>query len=90
MKIQYRNHGLRTARMGAVFFLALRTLHNKILGKVIAEIEKLQKLSNKKYYTCTTEQVNEMFGAIQTALDEAKVSFTSDTVEKKKMFTFSA
>lgn len=76
--------------MGAVFFLALRTLHNKILGKVIAEIEKLQKLSNKKYYTCTTEQVNEMFGAIQTALDEAKVSFTSDTVEKKKMFTFSA
>lgn len=59
-------------------------------SKVMAEIEKLQKLSNKKYYTYTQEQVNELFGAIQSSLDEAKASFTSDTVEKKKLFTFSA
>lgn len=59
-------------------------------SKVMAEIEKLQKLSNKKYYTYTPEQVNELFGAIQTALDEAKVTFTSDSPEKKKLFTFSA
>ena len=59
-------------------------------SKVMAEIEKLQKLSNRKYYTYTTEQVNELFGAIQTALDEAKTSFTSDNAEKKKLFTFSA
>ena len=59
-------------------------------SKVMAEIEKLQKLSNKKYYTYTPEQVNELFGAIQSSLDEAKASFTSDTVEKKKLFTFSA
>ena len=59
-------------------------------SKVIAELEKLQKLSNRKYYTYTTEQVNELFGAIQTALDEAKASFTSDNAEKKKLFTFSA
>ena len=59
-------------------------------SKVIAELEKLQKLSNRKYYTYTTEQVNELFGAIQTALDEAKTSFTSDNAEKKKLFTFSA
>lgn len=58
-------------------------------SKVIAELEKLQKLSNRKYYTYTTEQVNELFGAIQTALDEAKTSFTSDNAEKKKLFTFS-
>ena len=58
-------------------------------SKVIAELEKLQKLSNRKYYTYTTEQVNELFGAIQTALDEAKASFTSDNAEKKKLFTFS-
>lgn len=59
-------------------------------SKVMVELEKLQKLSNRKYYTYTTEQVNELFGAIQTALDEAKTSFTSDNAEKKKLFTFSA
>lgn len=59
-------------------------------SKAMAEIEKLQKLSNKKYYTYTPEQVAELFGAIQTALDEAKVTFTSDSPEKKKLFTFSA
>lgn len=59
-------------------------------SKVMAEIEKLQKLANRKYYTYTTEQISELFGAIQTALDEAKASFTSDSPEKKKLFTFSA
>lgn len=59
-------------------------------SKVMAEIEKLQKLSNKKYYTYTPQQINELFGAIQTALDEVKASFTSDSPEKKKLFTFSA
>lgn len=59
-------------------------------SKVMAEIEKLQKLANRKYYTYTPEQVSELFGAIQTELDEAKATFTSDTVEKKKLFTFSA
>lgn len=59
-------------------------------SKAMAEIEKLQKLSNKKYYTYTPEQVNELFGAIQSSIDEAKATFTSDTVEKKKLFTFSA
>ncbi|MGN0142045.1 MAG: hypothetical protein ACI4AD_07435 [Roseburia sp.] len=59
-------------------------------SKVIAEIEKLQKLSNKKYYNYTPEQVAELFGAIQTTLDDAKANFTSDSPEKKKLFTFSA
>lgn len=59
-------------------------------SKVMAEIEKLQKLSNKKYYTYSTEQINELFVAIQSVLDEAKTSFTSDNAEKKKLFTFSA
>ena len=56
-------------------------------SKVMAEIEKLQKLSNKKY---STEQINELFGAIQSALDETKVTFTTTNAEKKKLFTFSA
>lgn len=59
-------------------------------SKVIAELEKLQRLSNRKYYTYTQEQLDELFGAIQTALDEAKDAFTSDNAEKKKLFTFSA
>ncbi len=59
-------------------------------SKAMTEIEKLQKLANRKYYTYTPEQVNELFGAIQSSLDEAKDTFTSDTVEKKKLFTFSA
>ena len=59
-------------------------------SKVMVELEKLQRLSNRKYYTYTQEQINELFGALQTALDEAKASFNSDNAEKKKMFTFSA
>lgn len=59
-------------------------------SKVMAEIEKLQKLANRKYYTYTPEQVNELFGAIQATLDEAKAQFTTDAPEKKKMFTFSS
>ena len=59
-------------------------------SKVMAEIEKLQKLSNKKYYTYSTEQINELFGAIQTVLDDAKATFTTSNPEKKKLFTFSA
>ena len=58
-------------------------------SKVMAEIEKLQKLANRKYYTYTPEQVNELFGAIQSSLDEAQASFTSDSPEKKKRFSFS-
>lgn len=56
----------------------------------MAELEKLQKLSNKKYYTYSTEQINELFGAIQSALDETKATFTTTNAEKKKLFTFSA
>lgn len=59
-------------------------------SKVMAEIEKLQKLSNRKYYTYNSEQVNELFGAIQSVLDETKATFTTSNVEKKKLFTFSA
>ena len=59
-------------------------------SKVMTELEKLQKLSNRKYYTYTPEQINELFGAIQTTLDEAKAQFETDAPEKKKLFTFSA
>ncbi|MGN0342498.1 MAG: hypothetical protein ACI4DO_06875 [Roseburia sp.] len=58
-------------------------------SKILAEIESMKKLSNKKYYTFTPEQITELFGAIQTALEETQACFTSDSPEKKKLFTFS-
>ena len=59
-------------------------------SKILAEIGGMKKLSNKKYYQYSDAQISELFGAIQSSLDEAKASFTSDSPEKKKLFTFSA
>lgn len=58
--------------------------------KIIAEVESMRKLSHRKYYTYTDEQVEELFNAIQSSLDEVKGAFKEGTVEKKKYFTFSA
>lgn len=59
-------------------------------SRVIAELEKLQKLSNRKYYTYSSEQVEEVFNALYKEMVETKQHFTEATVEKKKLFTFSA
>lgn len=59
-------------------------------SKILAEIEGMKKLSNKKYYQYSDAQISELFGAIQATLDEAKAQFTTDAPEKKKLFTFSA
>lgn len=53
-------------------------------SKVMAEIEKLQKLSNKKYYTYSTEQINELFVAIQSVLDETKATIHNKQSRKEK------
>lgn len=37
-----------------------------------------------------TAQANEMMSAIQSAMDEVKKEFLTDTTEKKKRFTFSS
>jgi hypothetical protein len=58
-------------------------------NRIMSEIEGMKKLSNQKYYTYSVEQVAELFGAIQSELDEVKEAFTTGTVEKKKLFTFS-
>ena len=58
-------------------------------SKIITEIEKMRKLSNRKYYTYTDAQVTEMFNAIQSSLDELKSSFSTGTPEHKKLFQFS-
>ena len=59
-------------------------------SRVIAELEKLQKLSNRKYYTYSSEQVEEVFNALYKEMAETKQHFTEVSVEKKKLFTFSA
>ncbi len=59
-------------------------------SKIISSIGDMKKLSNKKYYSYTTAQVNEMMSAIQSELDELKKEFLTDTTEKKKVFTFSS
>lgn len=59
-------------------------------SKIISLIGDMKKLSNKKYYTYSAEQVNEMMSAIQSAMDEVKKEFLTDTTEKKKVFTFSS
>lgn len=58
-------------------------------SRIMAEIKRMNKLTNRKYYSYTTEQIDELFGAIQKTLDEVKASFTTGTIEKKKLFTFS-
>ena len=58
-------------------------------SRIMAEIKRMNKLTNRKYYSYTENQIDELFGAIQKSLDEVKASFTTGTIEKKKLFTFS-
>ena len=83
---QTATHNIAQAEKSARFI----TRAENQASKVMAEIVKLKKLSNKKYYCYTPEQINELFGAIQSSLDEAKAQFTTDAPEKRKLFTFSA
>ena len=62
----------------------------KQASKILAEIEKLNRFSNRKYYTFYEEQINELFDALYDELNKTKRRFTSDAVEKQKRFTFSA
>lgn len=59
-------------------------------SKILSEIESIKKLANKKYYSYSDAQVEELFGAIQSALDDSRKSFSEDKPEKAKLFTFSA
>lgn len=58
-------------------------------SRIMAEIKRMNKLTNRKYYSYTEDQIDELFGAIQKSIDEVKASFTTGTIEKKKLFTFS-
>lgn len=58
-------------------------------SRIMAEIKRMNKLTNRKYYSYTEDQIDELFGAIQKSIDEVKDSFTTGTIEKKKLFTFS-
>ena len=62
----------------------------KQVSKILLDLEALEKLSNKRYYTYSSEQVQEFVSAIQLSLDRVKAAYTSDAVAEKKRFTFSA
>lgn len=59
------------------------------VSRIMAEIKRMNKLTNRKYYSYTTEQIDELFEAIQKELEEAKASFTTGTRAKEKLFKFS-
>lgn len=59
------------------------------VSRILAEIKRMNKLTNRKYYSYKTEQIDELFEAIQKELEEAKASFTTGTREKEKLFKFS-
>lgn len=59
------------------------------VSRIMAEIKRIKKLANRKYYDYTPELIDELFEAIQKEIEEAKTSFTTGTIEKKKLFTFS-
>lgn len=59
------------------------------VSRIMAEIKRMNKLANRKYYDYTPELIDELFEAIQKELEEAKASFTTGTRAKEKLFKFS-
>lgn len=48
-----------------------------LVRKAIVAIEKLEKVSNKKQFDYSEEDVEKMFSALQEALDDTKAKFKS-------------
>lgn len=46
-----------------------------LVRKAIIAIEKLEKVSNKKQFDYTEEDIEKMFSALQEALDDTKAKF---------------
>ena len=62
-------------------------LAEKRMGKALNAIESVGKLSEKKNYSYTPDQANKMISALEEAVNEVKVLFTSDDKESTKKFT---
>lgn len=64
----------------------------KRVNKVMHDIQILEPMSRSSVYDFTKEDVEEMFSAMQDALDNAKVEYNKKFEEKarveKKVFTF--
>ncbi len=58
------------------------------INKVLQGIENIGKLSNRSSYEYTDEQVEKMFTALQTTLDEAKAKFKPAAKESSAKFSF--
>lgn len=56
------------------------------VNRVLKYIQLIENCSNKMNYEYTEEEIEKMFLAIQSAVDEAKAKFSS--VKEKKPFSF--
>lgn len=55
-------------------------------NKIITMISSLSNFSNTSFYEYTNEQIEEMFGAIQSELDKQKNELLSNNEGKKRKF----
>jgi hypothetical protein len=65
-----------------------RRIAEKRTNRIISMIETLGNLSNKSYYDYTEKEIELIFSAIETALEEERKKFKTNTKQKKfKLFT---
>jgi len=60
-----------------------RRIAEKRTNRIISMIETLGNLSNKSYYDYTEKEIELIFSAIETALEEERKKFKTNTKQKK-------
>ena len=64
-------------------------LAEKRVGKAITAIESVEKLSNRKNYTYTQEQSNQIIAALENSLRQLQLSFENNNQDDSRKFEFS-
>ena len=61
-------------------------LAEKRVGKAINALESIEKLSEKKNYSYTEDQVQQIFNALEVALDNLKTKFSNEQEKRPREF----
>lgn len=61
-------------------------LAEKRVGKAINAFESIEKLSEKKNYSYTEDQVQQIITALEAALDNVKVKFSNEQEKRSREF----
>lgn len=61
-------------------------LAEKRVGKAINALESIEKLSEKKNYSYTEDQVQQIFTALEVALDNVKTKFSNEQEKRSQDF----